>query len=152
MTTKKEFPVYKGKLTEAIITAMCEIVKIGNFRKVAAASVGMPTRSMYTCLKRGQEENEKILAGDQDAKATIDGDFAIRFAQAEAEAESTMVKSITSCDNPAIQLAFLRCRHGVRYNNNPNAHLDDETGNSERKDLMSSVLERLACFIPKDDG
>ena len=87
----------KTKLTPQIIEDICKRLKVGNYAKLAAAAIGVPERSYYNWLERGQNA-EKLVGSGKKVPETekIFWQFWQSVRQSEAEGQIAIVTMIFS--------------------------------------------------------
>lgn len=98
------------KLTPDRALGIVELVRNGNYKKVAAAAHGVSERTLYDWIERGQGD---IAAG----RDTVFAQFAQSLARAEAESESSLVQSVLNAipDDPKLALEILSRRYPARW-------------------------------------
>lgn len=127
-------------LTESLMFEIVEIVEKGNFRKVAAQRVGVPPVTLYSWIHRGKRY---IKQGNTDR---LQAQLAMRIEKAEAKAHQEILADVLDTGDAKVKLTFLRLRYPREYNFNPNAHVDDETGQESRSTLAEQIKEKLRLF------
>lgn len=137
------------QLTESIVFELAEIVQEGNFRHVAAASIGIQPSTLYSWLRRGKNELKDFLEGKR-KNQTLKARLVVELERAEAECHGKLVKDVVTSDDPKLKLQFLRLRYNKLYNNNPNASVDDESGEESVLSGAEVLAAKLAHFIPKE--
>ena len=75
----------RSKLTDALRDRVCDALRCGNTRKVAATLGGIDQVTFYAYLKKGEEQSHGIYR-----------EFLNAVARAEAECAEKMLKAITS--------------------------------------------------------
>ena len=90
----------KTKLTKEIISEICKRLKVGCYAKIAAAAIGVPERSYYNWLERGQKA-EKLAESVKKIPETekIFWQFWQSVQQAEAEANIVLTTMVFSKGN-----------------------------------------------------
>ena len=133
-------------LTEKTLNEACDIVRAGNFRKIAASRLGVPLATWASWLRRGRSELEDFTKGKCKSLG-LKGRLIVELDRAEAEAHQDMLTDVVKNGSPELKLKFLRLRYGKLYSANPNAHLDDETGEEIKRTAADILAEKLAAFI-----
>lgn len=87
----------KSKLTEEIIKDICKKLKVGNYIKTVATSIGVSERTFYYWIDRGEKVNKLYEAGQKvPNEEKIYLQFLQSIQQAEAESEVVIVAQIFS--------------------------------------------------------
>lgn len=137
----------QSKLTPALIKKVLAKIKLGNYRVTAFAMVGISRQCWGAWVTAGKKvhsgEIYKPTAHEQRCAELV-----TKLEKAEAEVESQIVEDILHCDDPDLKLKFAERRWNKRWNKNPNAKVDDETGKAEEPDAKE-VLEELLTQLAK---
>ena len=87
----------RSKLTEEVIKDIAKKLRVGNYMKTVAISIGVSERTFYYWVDRGEKANKLAEAGQ---KVPIEEKIYLQFLQsirqAEAEAEIVIVAQIFS--------------------------------------------------------
>jgi hypothetical protein len=87
----------KTKLTESITEEITKRLKVGCYAKMAAAAFGVPERTYYTWLERGEKAEKMAELGKKiSKKETIYCQLCQSVWQSEAEGETTLTTAIFS--------------------------------------------------------
>lgn len=117
-------------------------VGAGNYRDVARQRLGVSIRLWQHWLKEGKSEIEHKEEG-KIKRLSAFGDFAQRIEIAEGTFHSSAVTDVAGSDDDRVKLEFLKCRFHKHYNKNPNAIIDDETGEREKIDARKAFIASL---------
>jgi hypothetical protein len=137
-------------LTEDILQEAVKIVRQGNFRYVAAARVGVPFNTWNGWIKRGRNELKDYANGIGDEELTIKARLILELDRVEAECHAQILEDVANSDNVTAKMWFLQRRYNKLYSKNPNAHLDDETGEMVHRTASDILAEKLLQFLEQD--
>lgn len=133
-------------LTPDVIDEAARIVGRGNYRTVARQMIGIPHGTWSLWIKAGKEE---IAAFSRGERETV-GYRAVlvqALEKAEAEVHQTIIRDVITGDNMQAKLWYLERRYNKLYTKNPNAHVDDESGEEVARDAAEILADRLRAFI-----
>ena len=128
-------------LTEGLIKEISESVAAGNFNKLAIARCGLDEVQFYEWMRKGKRDNDRFQSG-KEKKLTMEAELMLVLGVAEGALHTALLEDILSCDDPKLKLEFMRLRWAKLYSKNPNAHVDDATG-EEQKVSGLDVLSRM---------
>lgn len=92
------------KLTKALQTRICKYIKQGNYLEQSAVRCGVSKSTFMSWRAKGREEDEGVYR-----------DFLDATTRAEAEAEATLVASLTRDPDWRARLAILSRRYPDRW-------------------------------------
>lgn len=130
-------------LNEKVIDRLVEIVRRGNFRKTAADELGIPPGTFNSWLQRGKRELRDYAAGRLD-ELTLKARLIQELARAESRAHADILRDVVNSEDVRAKMWFLERRYNKQYSKNPNAHIDDETGEQSKVDALQLLAEALA--------
>lgn len=138
-------------LTDAIVEKACAIVAAGNFRYVAAQRLGVPKGTWQGWLTRGRKELAEYAEGKRERKKlTVKAKLVTELEKAEGECHSRLLQDVLDSNSIQAKQWFLERRYNKLYSTNPNAHIDDETGETETFDAAAILAEKLRQFMGPD--
>lgn len=137
------------KLTEDLVKKFAAIVAAGNFRYVAAQSLGIPQATITSWCASGRKEIEEFVEGKRET-VTIRALLLQEIEKAEANVHQTIIRDVVLGDNMPAKLWYLERRYNKLYTKNPNAYIDDEAGKEITREASDILVEKLASFIKGD--
>lgn len=138
----------KLTLTSDKIDRIVEIVERGNFRYVVQQRLGISPRTFSSWVERGKKERLKVEDGEQDP--TVFTELVTRLEEAEAKVHQRLLQDVIEAEDPKCKMWFLERRWNKLYSRNPNAVIDDETGETIKRDMVAQLAEKLAQFVEDD--
>jgi hypothetical protein len=134
-------------LTTEMIEGICEVLKGGNFRIVAAQKYGISRHTMNQWIRVGKRQLQEFDEGkrpwpDVDTR----GIFVQKMGIAESDFEQRAVGRIIDEGSPAEILKFLQLTRNRRYTMNQNAIEDPETGEVTKIDPKALFREKMALL------
>ncbi len=133
-------------ITPELIRKMARIVEAGNFRYVACQRMGISQNTFSTWIRKGNKERREYEAGRQDWVSSrvllIEA-----LEEAEGKCHSRLLQDIVSSDNLTAKMWYLERRYNKMYSKNPNAKIDDESGETIKIDATAILAERLSQLI-----
>lgn len=130
------------KLSQKIIDEMCAIVRKGNFRTVARQRLGISTSTYDDWVQSGKRQIREVERGER-KNLLLQGKLVLALDEAEGIVHGQMVEDILEHGSIQARQWYLVRRFNKLYSLNPNAHIDDETGRTEKADSGAALLERL---------
>jgi len=127
-------------LTDRVIEEAAAIVGAGNFRYVAFQRLGIPVATFQAWIRKG-------LKARREGVDNIQAKLVRALDMAEGECHAQLLQDVLSADDPRLKMDFLRARYNKLYSNNPNAHLDDETGEMIKREAAEILAEKLSRFL-----
>ena len=127
-------------LTDRVIEEAAAIVGAGNFRYVAFQRLGIPVATFQAWIRKGLKDR-------RDGSDSKQADLVRALDMAEGECHAQLLQDVLSADDPRLKMDFLRARYNKLYSNNPNAHLDDETGEMIKREAAEILAEKLSRFL-----
>ena len=128
------------------IKKICRIVEAGNFRYVACQRLGISLNTFSNWIQNGKKDLREFEAGRRDYITTrvllIE-----ELEKAEGKCHSRLLHDIVSSDNLTAKMWFLERRWNKLYNKNPNAKIDDETGETIKIDATAILADRLSQLL-----
>jgi hypothetical protein len=67
--------------------------------------------------------------------------------KAEGDAHAQGVEDVLTSGDPKLVLKFLTLRYNKLYNKNPNARVDDETGEEQKIDAKALLREKINALL-----
>jgi hypothetical protein len=135
-------------LTPAIITKVCRVVALGNFRYVAFGNLGIHRNTWRRWLDEGKKQ---VASYDPERGLPPQGRLLIELEKAEANAHEDIIKNVLTKGSPETQLKFLRMRYNKLYTRNPNATVDDESGAENKRTAEDIIRDKLIQFMEIED-
>jgi transposase len=135
------------KLTDEVLRRICEAVRAGCTKEVAAAYAGVSRSSLHRWLAKGAEEGSdpryRELAQE------------LRRAEAEAEVHAAAILRRAMADDWRAAVAYLERRHRPRWSkyahapareaeDGPKADPDIDVTDPEARRMLSEILRRSA--------
>jgi hypothetical protein len=139
-------------LTEDLIREAAAIVRKGNFRYVTANKLGIPQDTWNRWLQYGRGELRAYIHGCGPEELTLKARLVLALEKAEGECHATLLEDVIESDNVQAKIWFLQRRYNKLYSKNPNAHVDDETGEVIRRSATEILADKLAQFLEDDDA
>jgi len=143
-------------LTIEIVDDFTAKIRRGNFRYLAAQSIGFDHRQIYRWLKIGQnyDEDHPDSRPDREAFDQADHEYKcwhlyVETIKAEGLMHDQAMMDILMSDNAAIKMRFLERRFNRLYSNNPNAWVDDSDGSVTKIDGSTVLAERIAAMLSR---
>ncbi len=133
-------------LTDELVKKACDIVEAGNFRYIAAQRLGIPRNTWASWLTRGRKELKEHTAGDRD-RLTVKASLVVELDKAEARCHQRILQDVVDSDNVQAKMWFLERRYNKLYSKNPNARIDDESGEEIELNAAQILAEKLAQFL-----
>lgn len=117
------------KLTPARALGIVELVRAGNYKKVAAAAHGVSESALYEWIERGTDDK---AAG----RDTVFAEFAESLTRAEAESESALLGAVRDAipHDPKLALEILSRRYPARWARTTRP--DDQARDDARVELV----------------
>ena len=138
-------------LTDELVDKACAIVEAGNFRYIAAQRLGISRTTWISWLARGRRELKEAEEGKRD-RLTVKASLVVKLDAAEARCHQRILQDVVDSDNVQAKMWFLERRYNKLYSKNPNARIDDESGEEVELDASQILAEKLLQFLePKDD-
>lgn len=135
-------------LTEDLIKRACEIVGRGNFRTTAMQMLGVPRHAWSSWINRGRKEIRDFLDGKIE-QVSMQAVLVQSLEKAESEVHSDIIRDVLLSDDIKAKLWYLERRYNKLYSRNPNAHVDDESGEDSPIDPVAMLAERLEELLNK---
>jgi hypothetical protein len=107
LSTRRRERGRKTKLTDVISTRICDLVRVGHFKRVAAQQAGIDERTLYQWIEKGDPNHP--------ATRTIYRQFRQALEAAEAESEIILLDKITKQGTPRDLLEVLARRFPERW-------------------------------------
>lgn len=132
-----------SKLTEEAQAKVCEALKGGNFRIVAARFAGVSPRTLRDWMAEGKKNPD-----------SPEGDFRRAVIEAEGEAETKMVKLIMVAaeSDPKHGEWWLSHRHAARWAEKKNVklsgHIEDRPLDKLPRERLLQLLDNLGTDDP----
>ena len=133
-------------LTEETVAAACAIVEAGNFRYIAAQRLGIPRNTWSSWLTRGRKELREHADGKRD-KLTVKATLVLELDKAEARCHQRLLQDVVESENVQAKMWFLERRYNKLYSKNPNARIDDDTGEEVEVSATDILAEKLAQLL-----
>jgi hypothetical protein len=133
-------------LTDDILREACQIVEAGNFRYVAAQRLGVPASTWNSWLHRGKKELREYASGKRD-HVTVKASFVRELDKAEARCHQRLLQDVITSDSIQAKQWFLERRYNKLYSKNPNARIDDETGEETKVDALEILADKLRTLM-----
>jgi hypothetical protein len=133
-------------LTDDLVREACKIVEAGNFRKVAAQRLGVPMSTWNSWLQRGKKELREFSSGKR-TSVTVKASFVRELDKAEGRCHARLLQDVISSDSIQAKQWFLERRYNKLYSKNPNAHIDDETGEESKVDALEILADKLRTLM-----
>ena len=132
-------------LDDAKIDKIAAILDRGNFRYVVQQRLGISPRTFGSWVEKGKRDRLRREAGE--LQDSIYCRFIDRVEDAEAKAHQRLLQDVIEADDPKCKMWFLERRWNKLYSKNPNAVIDDETGETIKRDMVAQLAEKLAQFV-----
>lgn len=139
------------KLTKKIIDEMCAIVAKGNFRQVACQRMGITPGTYRTWTQAGRKQLREFEQGER-TYLSMQAQLVIKLDEAEGYIHGQMVEDILNHGSIQARQWYLERRFNKLYTKNPNAHTDDETGETVTIDPIAVLAARLKELKDNDGG
>jgi len=136
------------KLTQKILDDFCEIVRQGNFRYVACQRLGISVSMYKNWMESGRRQIRDMEAGER-PNLLLQGKLLIGLNEAEGFVHGEMVEDILQSGSISARQWYLERRFNKLYSTNPNAHTDDESG--ETVDAVELLRDRLKTILKGSD-
>lgn len=133
-------------LTDEMVAEACAIVERGNFRYVAAQRLGVSHGTWASWLERGRKELREHTSGKRDT-LTVKAKLVVELERAEAQCHERLLQDVLEADDPRLKMDFLKARYGKLYSRNPNARIDDETGEKVKIEIAEILADKLSQFM-----
>ena len=133
-------------LTEDIVAEACRIVEAGNYRRIAAKRLGIPLNTWNSWLQKGKKEMREYAAGKR-THVTVKATLVRELDKAEARCHQLLLQDVIGSDSVQAKQWFLERRYNKLYSKNPNAHVDDETGEEAKVDALEILAEKLRTLL-----
>jgi len=132
-------------LDDAKIAKIVGVLERGNFRYVAHQRLGISARTFFSWVEKGKRDRKLRESGE------LEGSIYCRFIdaieEAEAKAHQRLLHDVIEAEDPKCKMWFLERRWNKLYSKNPNAKIDDETGETIKNDLLAQLADKLAEFV-----
>jgi hypothetical protein len=89
----------------------------------------------------------KKMRADPSLLHTLQSTLCLRLDVAEGKMHADILEDVLSSKDPKVMLEFLKRRFNKQYSNNPNAHVDDETGKTEKIDVHALLADKLRALV-----
>lgn len=133
-------------LTDDLVREACRIVEAGNFRYVAAQRLGVPASTWNSWLHRGKKELREFASGKRD-HVTVKATLVRELDKAEARCHQRLLQDVVESDSVQAKQWFLERRYNKLYSRNPNARIDDETGEETKVDALEILADKLRTLM-----
>lgn len=138
------------KLTAQVIKEFAAEVERGNFRQVARQRLGIPVWTYNSWIAAGKKQLTEYTQGKR-KKLLLQGQFVLALDRAEGYVHGQMVEDILEHGSIQARQWYLERRFNKLYSRNPNAHVDDETGEEHKVDGATVLAEKLAQLFGEED-
>lgn len=137
------------KLTKDVMDKFVKIVGEGNFRQTACQMLGIKRWTYCSWIAAGNKQLRDYADGKR-KNILIQGQFVQALEKAEAEAHISVLKDVKNSSDVKAKMWYLSRRYNKQYSLNPNAHLDDETGEEVKADTGMAIFERLVAALKEE--
>ena len=118
-----------------LVKKLSKIVEAGNFR--------------YVAIRKGKKELRDFESGRRDWVSTR-AILVEELEKAEGKCHARILQDIVSSDNLNAKMWFLERRYNKMYTKNPNAKIDDESGETIKIDAASLLAEKLSQLMGEE--
>ena len=151
-TRKKRGPSLKQNprctLTQKIIDDFAAIVEKGNFRTTARQRLGISVFVYDRWIQAGHKQIRDHETGKR-PNILLQGKLVKALDAAEGYVHGKMIEDILDSGSIQARQWYLEKRFNKLYSKNPNAHLDDESGQTITTDINEVLAEKLATLLGK---
>ena len=133
-------------LNPEIVKEAARIVGDGNFRYMAAQELGIPLSTFQRWIYEGRREIREFGEGKRD-KLTVKADLVFAMEKSEAKAHKRLLADVVGSEDVKAKIWFLERRWNKMYSRNPNAHIDPETLEEEKKSGAQVLAEKLSQLL-----
>jgi hypothetical protein len=135
-------------LNDAKIDKIVAILDRGNFRYVVQQRLGISPRTFQSWVEKGKRD--RLLRESGELDDSIYCRFIDRIEESEAKAHQRLLCDVIEAEDPKCKMWFLERRWNKLYSKNPNAVIDDETGETIKRDMIAQLADKLSQFIEED--
>ena len=132
-----------------LVKKLSKIVEAGNFRYVAIQRLGISQNTFADWIRKGKKELRDFEAGRRDWVSTR-AILVEELEKAEGKCHARILQDIVSSDNLNAKMWFLERRYNKMYTKNPNAKIDDESGETIKIDAASLLAEKLSQLMEEE--
>lgn len=138
------------KLNDKVADQICSLVRAGAFLETAAASVGLPSRTIRIWMRRGREDLKNAHPKTRYAK------FATKMIQASADFElsAEQLMSVAAHTDWRAAAELLKCRFPSRWNPSVRVTLESELDRLEKtleRTLSADDVRRVMEALVEED-
>jgi len=144
------------RLTLALVEEFVAGVRRGNFRETSAHALGVGKAQIYRWLAVGRKYDEEHGEASVPDKKQFESSRAYscwylyhHTILAEGWMHGYLIHDLLSSDSIPAKIWFLKHRFNRLYSNNPNAWVDDETGDVSKIDAPAVILDRLLALLDR---
>ncbi len=132
--------------TPEITQQFCDCIVLGNFRYIARGSCGI-TQNEYAAWARRRKKAEREERFDDPCYL-----FFAAVEEAEAQLHGSIVQDVLVTGDARDKLKFLTHRWNKLYSNNPNAHIDDESGQEVEYNPNQILQDAMKDLVDAANG
>ncbi len=132
-----------------LVKKLSKIVEAGNFRYVAIQRLGISQNTFADWIRKGKKELRDFESGRRDWVSTR-AILVEELEKAEGKCHARILQDIVSSDNLNAKMWFLERRYNKMYTKNPNAKIDDESGETIKIDAASLLAEKLSQLMEEE--
>ena len=137
-------------LTQKTIDEFAKIVGRGNFRQTARQRLGISVATYDEWIRAGKKQIRDVEKGKR-KQILLQGRLCLALDSAEGFVHGKMVEDILESESIPARQWYLERRFSKQYSRNPNAHIDDETGQELKIDAAELLLDKLKTVLGHDE-